>query len=232
MNPVLYRTTAKCATQCTDKIFFAPIATSNTAYLFATRLVSPNTTNQCRGEIFFARIANHYHRIPCSQPDPSAPTPPTNVGAKYFSPESQTINTSHPVHNPTSQPQRHQSMEGRNIFRPNRNQQHRIPIRNPTRQPHHHQSMYWRNIFRPNRNQQHRLPCSQRDPSVPTPSANVRAKNISPLQHTTDLPYPGNDPTIVPNTASHRRRAMCWGCVATPGATHLPCQINLNHNWR
>ena len=127
LKTVLYRTTAKCATQCTDKIFFAPIATSNTAYLFATRLVSPNTTKQCRGEIFFARIANHYHRIPCSQPDPSAPTPPTNVGAKYFSPESQTINTSHPGHNPTSQPQHHQSMEGRNIIRPNRNQQHRIP---------------------------------------------------------------------------------------------------------
>ena len=31
---------------------------------FATRPVIPNTTNQCRGEIFFARIANHHHRIP------------------------------------------------------------------------------------------------------------------------------------------------------------------------
>ena len=118
--------------------YFPRISTSNSAYLFATRPVSPNTTNQCRGEILFARIANHHHRIPCTQPDPSAPTS----------------------------------------------------------------------------------------------SANVRAKNISPLQHTTDPPYPGYDPTIVPNTAGHRRRAMCWGYAAAPAATPLSCQINLNHNWR
>ncbi len=68
MNTVLYRTTAKCATQCTAKIFFAPIATSNTAYLFATRLVSPNTTNQCMGEIFFARIATSNTAYPVRNP--------------------------------------------------------------------------------------------------------------------------------------------------------------------
>ena len=118
------------------------------------------TTNQCRGEIFFARIANHKHLAPCSQPDPSAPTT-TNVGAKHF--------------------------------------------------------------FARIANHYHLAPCSQPDPSAPTSSANVRAKNISPLQHTTDPPYPGYDPTIVPNTAGHRRRAMCWCCVAALAATHLPC---------
>ena len=58
MKTVLYRTTAKCATQCTAKIFFA-------------------------------RIANQQPHLPCSQPDQSAPTPTTNVGAKHFSPKSQ-----------------------------------------------------------------------------------------------------------------------------------------------
>ena len=95
MYIVLYRTTAKCATQCTAKIFFARIATSNTAY---------------------------------------------------------------PVHNPTRKLQHHQSMYGRNIFRPKRNQQHRIPVRNPNRQPQHHLPTCGRNIFRPYRNQQHRVP--------------------------------------------------------------------------
>ena len=121
MNTVLYRTTAKCATQCTAKIFFAPIATSNTAYLFATRLVCP-TNNQCRGEIFFARIAT------------------SNIAYLFAS------------------------------------------------------------------------------------------RPVSP--NTTDTPYLRKDPTIVPNIAGHRRRAMCWGCVAAPTATPLSCQINLDHNWR
>ena len=142
---------------------------ATTPTLFTTRPVSPNTTNQCRGEIFFARIANHKHLAPCSQPDPSAPTT-TNVGAKHF--------------------------------------------------------------FARIANHYHLAPCSQPDPSAPTSSANVRAKNISPLQHTTDLPYPGKDPTVAPNTAGHRRRAMCWGYAAAPTATPLSCQINLNHNWR
>ena len=135
--------------------------------LFATRLVCP-TTNQCRGEIFFARIATSHiaylfaTRLVC-------PTTNQCSGEIFFA---------------------------------------RIA------------------------NHKHLAPCSQPDPSAPPSSAHVRAKNISPLQHTTDLPYPGNDPTIVPNTASHRRRAMCWGCAAAPAATPLSCQINLNHNWR
>ena len=136
--------------------------------LFATRLVCP-TTNQCRGEIFFARIANHYHRI---------------------------------------------------------------PVRNPNRQPQHHLQRAGEIFFARIANHHHRIPCSQRDPSAPTSSANVRAKNISPRQHSADTHYHSNDPTKVPHTASHRRRAMCWGCAAAPAATPLSCQINLNHNWR
>ena len=183
MKTVLYRTTAKCATQCTAKIFFARIAnqqphlpcsqpdqsaptpTTNVGAkhfspesqpatphtLFTTRPVSPNTTNQrrgeiffarnatsntacpicnptvipnttiqCRGEIFFARIATHKHLAPCIQPNQSAPTPRINVGAKYFSPESQTSNHTYPVRNPTRLPQHHQPTCGRKIFRPYR----------------------------------------------------------------------------------------------------------------
>ena len=56
--------------------------------LFATRPVSHNTTNQCRGEIFFARIATS-NTAYLFATRPAAPTPPINVGAKYFSPESQ-----------------------------------------------------------------------------------------------------------------------------------------------
>ena len=117
MNIVLYRTTTKCATKCTTKIFFTRTAnhyhripcskpgwsapptanvgakhfspTSQPATphsLFTTEPVSHNTTNQCRGEIFFARIA--------------------------------TSNTAYPVRNPTRQPQHHLQTCGRKIFRP------------------------------------------------------------------------------------------------------------------
>ena len=169
MKTVLYRTTAKCATQCTAKIFFA-------------------------------RIANQQPHLPCSQPDQSAPTPTTNVGAKHFSPKSQPA-TPHTCSQPDpSAPTPPTNVRAKNIS----------PESQPAT-PH---------------------TCSQPDPSAPTSSANVRAKGISPLQHTTDPPYPGNDPTKVPHTASHRRRAMCWGCAAAPAATPLSCQINLNHNWR
>ena len=168
MKTVLYRTTAKCATQCTAKIFFAPIATSNTAYPVhnPTRKLTPPINVRAK---YFSPETQPATPHTCSQPEPSAPTPSANVRAKYFSRES-------------------------------------LPAIPHT--------------------------CSQPNPSAPTSSANVRAKNISPRQHTTDLPYPGNDPTILPNTASHRRRAMCWGYAAAPTATPLSCQINLNHNWR
>ena len=86
--------------------------------LFATRPVSPNNTIQCRGEVFFARIATHKHLAPCIQPNQSAPTPTTNVWAKYFSPVSQTITTAYPVRNPTRQPPHHLPTCGRKIFRP------------------------------------------------------------------------------------------------------------------
>ena len=97
------------------------------------QLNSPKILNHClchpSGQSVFQywEIRKKYRQFPgiqprqyCSQPDPSAPTPPINVGAKYFSPVSQTITTAHPVRNPTRQPQHHQPTCGRKIFRPYR----------------------------------------------------------------------------------------------------------------
>ena len=175
MNTVLYRTTAKCATKCTTKIFFTP-------------------------------IANHKHLAPCSKPGWSAP-PTTNVGAKHFSPVSQTITTAYlyatrpvspnttnqcmgetffaritnhhhriPVRNPTRQPQHHQPTCGRKIFPPNLNQQLRIPVRNPTRQPPHHLPTCGRKVFRPYNILPIRLIPVTTRPKCPTPPATVGAR--------------------------------------------------------
>ncbi len=140
-------------------------------------------------------------RIPCSQPDQSAPTPTTNVGAKHFSPKSQPA-TPHTCSQPDpSAPTPPTNVRAKNISPRIATSNSAYPVRNPTRQPPHHLPTCGRKVFRP--------------------------YNILPIRL-----IHGNDPTKVPHTASHRRRAMCWGCVAAPGATHLPCQINLNHNWR
>ena len=84
---------------------------------------------------------NQQHRIPCSQPDPSARTPPTNVGAKYFSPVSQpatphTLFATRPVSpNTTNQ------CRGEILFARIATSNTAYLVRNPTRQPQHHQPM-------------------------------------------------------------------------------------------
>ena len=171
------------------------------------------------------------HRILWLQPDPSAPTPPINVGAKYFSPESQPV-TPHTLFTTRPVSPHNNQCRGEIFFARIANHKHLAPCSQPDPSAPTTTNVGAKHFFARIANHYHLAPCSQPDPSAPTSSANVRAKNISPLQHTTDPPYPGYDPTIVPNTAGHRRRAMCWGYAAAPAATPLSCQINLNHNWR
>ncbi len=146
--------------------------------LFATRPVSPHN-NRCRGEIFFARIANHHHRIPVRNPT-RQPPPTTNVWAKYFSAESQpatphtlfttrpvspnttnqcrgeiffaritTSNTASTVRNPTSSPNTTNQCRGETFFTPIATSNTACPVRNPTRQPQHHLQTCGRKYFAP-----------------------------------------------------------------------------------
>ena len=140
MYIVLYRTTAKCATQCTAKIFFARIATSNTAY----PVHNPTRKLQHHQSMYGRNIFRPYRKPSpphtCSQPVPSAPTPSANVRAKHFSPESQpatphTLFATRPVSpNTTNQ------CRGEIFFARIATSNTAYPVLNPTRKPQHHQS--------------------------------------------------------------------------------------------
>ena len=108
---------APTTTNVGAKYFSAESQPATPHTLFTIRPVSPNTTNQCTGEIFFARIANHHHRIPVRNPTRQPQHHLPTCGRNIFRPNR---NQQHriPIRNPTRQPPHHLPTCGRNIFRP------------------------------------------------------------------------------------------------------------------
>ena len=109
----------------------------------------------------------------CSQPEPSAPKPPINVGAKYFSPLSQPA-TPHALfatqlvsHNTTNQ------CRGEIFFARIATSNTADPVRNPIRQPQHHLQTCGRKIFRPDNILPIRITTVTTRPKCPTPPATV-----------------------------------------------------------
>jgi len=128
------------------------------------------------GRNIFRPNRNQQHRIPCSQPDPSARTPSTNVGAKYFSPESQpaiphTLFATRPVSpNTTNQ------CRGETFFARIAISNTACPVRNATRHPQHHLPTCGRKIFRPYNTLPIRLTSVRTQPLCPTSPATVGAR--------------------------------------------------------
>ena len=131
---------------------------------------------KCTTKIFFTRTANHYHRIPCSQPSQSASTPPTNVGAKYYSPETQPA-TPHALFATRPSAPTPPSNVGAKYFSPESQPSNpSFPVLNPTLLPQHHQPTCGRKIFRPYNILPICLIPVTTQPFCPTPPATVGAR--------------------------------------------------------